>query len=105
MLVNFLAALVAIQLIQGDMDNSTTMNFSQLWNSFLAVYQVFSSENWTTVLYNAAGTVALGQSIVVATFISCWLLFANCETFFRLSVNTCQSDRIFQSSFFRCSLL
>ncbi|KIM51695.1 hypothetical protein SCLCIDRAFT_33242 [Scleroderma citrinum Foug A] len=77
MLVNFLAALVAIQLIQGDMDNSTTMNFSQLWNSFLAVYQVFSSENWTTVLYNAAGAVALGQSIVVATFISCWLLFAN----------------------------
>lgn len=82
MLVNFLAALVAIQLIQGDMNNSTTMNFNQLWNSFLAVYQVFSSENWTTVLYDAAGAVPLGQAIVVATFISCWLLFANCGIYF-----------------------
>ncbi|KAI6024262.1 Ion transport protein-domain-containing protein [Pisolithus marmoratus] len=78
MLVNFLAALVAIQLIQGDMSGNTTMNFGQLWNSFLAMYQVFSSENWTTVLYDAAvAELPLGQAIIVATFIACWLLFAN----------------------------
>ncbi|KAL4071924.1 Ion transport protein-domain-containing protein, partial [Scleroderma citrinum] len=78
MLVNFLAALVAIQLIQGDMTNTTTMNFGQLWNSFLAVYQLFSSENWTTVLYNATGAeLPLGQAVIVATFLSCWLVFAN----------------------------
>ncbi|KAI6152729.1 Ion transport protein-domain-containing protein [Pisolithus thermaeus] len=78
MSVNFLAALVAIQLIQGDMSGDTTMNFGQLWNSFLAVYQILSSENWTTVLYNATvAELALGQAVIVATFLSCWLLFAN----------------------------
>lgn len=83
MLANFLAALVAVQLIQGDMNNTTTMNFGQLWNSFLAIYQVFSSENWTTVLYNATGAeLPLGQAVIVATFISCWLLFANCGLFY-----------------------
>ncbi|KAG6337189.1 hypothetical protein ID866_1903 [Astraeus odoratus] len=77
-LVNFLAALVAVQLIQGDMSGSTTTNFGQLWDSFLAIYQVFSSENWTTVLYQATeAELALGQAVIVATFISCWLLFAN----------------------------
>ncbi|KAH7886746.1 Ion transport protein-domain-containing protein, partial [Phlebopus sp. FC_14] len=78
MLVNFIAALVAIQLIQGDMSGSTTMNFGQLFNSFLAVYQIFSSENWTTVLYDATDAeLPLGQAVIVATFLSCWLLFAN----------------------------
>ncbi|KAI6001926.1 Ion transport protein-domain-containing protein [Pisolithus albus] len=78
MLVNFLAALVAIQLIQGDMSGDTTMNFGQFWNSFLAVYQILSSENWTTVLYDATVVeLALGQAVIVATFFSCWLLFAN----------------------------
>ncbi|KAI6127016.1 Ion transport protein-domain-containing protein [Pisolithus sp. B1] len=82
MSVNFLAALVAIQLIQGDMSGNTTMNFGQLWNSFLAVYQILSSENWTTVLYSATvAELALGQAVIVATFLSCWLLFANCEGF------------------------
>jgi hypothetical protein len=82
MLVNFLAALVGIQLIQGDMSGTITMNFSQLFNSFLAVYQIFSSENWTTVLYNATDAeLNLGQAIIVGTFLSCWLLFANCTCF------------------------
>lgn len=80
MLINFLAALVGIQLIQGDMSGTATMNFGQLFNSFLAVYQIFSSENWTTVLYNATDAeLALGQAVIVCTFLSCWLLFANCK--------------------------
>ncbi|KIK93928.1 hypothetical protein PAXRUDRAFT_828487 [Paxillus rubicundulus Ve08.2h10] len=78
MLVNFLAALVGIQLIQGDMNGTNTMNFGQLFNSFLAVYQIFSSENWTTVLYNATDAeLNLGQAIIICTFLTCWLLFAN----------------------------
>ncbi|KAF8840292.1 hypothetical protein BDN67DRAFT_996862 [Paxillus ammoniavirescens] len=78
MLVNFLAALFGIQLIQGDMNGTNTMNFSQLFNSFLAVYQIFSSENWTTVLYNATDAeLNLGQAIIICTFLTCWLLFAN----------------------------
>lgn len=79
MLINFLAALVGIQLIQGDMAGTVTMNFGQLFNSFLAVYQIFSSENWTTVMYDATDAeLSLGQAVIVCTFLSCWLLFANC---------------------------
>ncbi|EGN97267.1 hypothetical protein SERLA73DRAFT_110442 [Serpula lacrymans var. lacrymans S7.3] len=78
MLVNFIAALVGVQLLRGDMDGSNTMNFGQLFNSFLAVYQIFSSENWTTVLYGATDAeLSLGQAVIVAFFLSCWLLFAN----------------------------
>ncbi|KAH7925746.1 hypothetical protein BV22DRAFT_1128786 [Leucogyrophana mollusca] len=78
MLVNFLAALVAVQLIRGDMAGSQTMNFGQLFNSFLAVYQIFSSENWTNVLYDATDAeIPLGQAVIIAIFLSCWLLFAN----------------------------
>ena len=39
MLINFLTVLVGIQLIQGDMAGIVMMNFGQLFNSFLAVYQ------------------------------------------------------------------
>ena len=45
-----IAALFAFSLIQGDMAGTVTMNFGQLFNSFLAMYQICSSENWTTVL-------------------------------------------------------
>ncbi|TDL23428.1 hypothetical protein BD410DRAFT_897507 [Rickenella mellea] len=77
-LANYVAALVAIQLLRGDLTSDVTMNFGQIYNSFLAMYQVFSSENWTTVLYNAAqAEVALGQAALTALFISGWFLFAN----------------------------
>ncbi|KAG0695689.1 Ion transport protein-domain-containing protein [Suillus ampliporus] len=78
MLVNLLAALVCVELIRGDMTGGTTMNFGQLWNSFLAVYQIFSSENWTNVLYGATDAeIPLGQAVIVAVFLSSWFVFAN----------------------------
>lgn len=78
-LVNYIAALVAVQLLRGDFDEGTSVNFGQLFNSFLAVYQVFSSENWTNVLYGAATAESqLGQTVIVVIFISGWMLFANC---------------------------
>ena len=42
LLTNFLAALIAVQLFRGDIpaDAEETMNFSQLFNAFLAMYQV-----------------------------------------------------------------
>jgi voltage-dependent calcium channel len=80
LLVNLLAALVGVELIRGDMTSNNIMNFGQLWNSFLAVYQIFSSENWTTVLYSATDAeIPLGQAVIVAVFISSWLIFANCK--------------------------
>ncbi|KAJ6602707.1 Ion transport protein-domain-containing protein [Mycena vulgaris] len=77
-IVNFIAALVAVQFLRGDLAASQTMNFGTLFNAFLAMYQVFSSENWTDVLYAAAGAeAAFGQSVVSVLFIAGWMLFAN----------------------------
>ncbi|KAF6754799.1 high-affinity cell membrane calcium channel [Ephemerocybe angulata] len=78
LLVNYIAALVAVQLLRGDLGNDTSINFGELFNSFLAMYQVFSSENWVDVLYGAAqAEIALGQTVISLVFISGWMLFAN----------------------------
>lgn len=81
LLVNLLAALVCVELIRGDMNDSIGLNFGQLWNSFLAVYQLFSSENWTNVLYSTAiAEISLGQAVIVIVFLCSWLIFANCKS-------------------------
>ena len=81
-IVNYIAALVAVQLLRGDFiaSSSSFVNFGQVWNSFLAMYQVSSSENWPTVLYGAAtAEIPFGQAIIALIFIAAWFLFANCE--------------------------
>ena len=81
-IVNYIAALVAVQLLRGDFIAGATspVNFGEVWNAFLAMYQVFSSENWPTILYDAATTEKpFGQAVVALIFISAWFLFANCE--------------------------
>ena len=40
-LANYLAALVAVQLLRGDMSSSDNMNFKEIYNSFLAMYAAF----------------------------------------------------------------
>lgn len=52
-LMNFVAALMAVQLLRGDMDESDPINFSQVYNAFLGMYQILSTEDWTSVLYSA----------------------------------------------------
>ncbi|PFH47046.1 hypothetical protein AMATHDRAFT_77384 [Amanita thiersii Skay4041] len=77
-LVNYLAALVAVQLLRGDLKDDDTINFGDVYNAFLGVYQIFSSENWTDLLYSTAGAEAkLGQTVIVLLFLSSWMLFAN----------------------------
>ncbi|QRW09988.1 ion transport domain-containing protein [Ceratobasidium sp. AG-Ba] len=78
LLTNYLAALVAIQLLRGDLPEDADMNYSQITLSFLGMYQIFSSENWTDVLYDAtASEVQFKQAIIVALFLCGWFLFAN----------------------------
>lgn len=85
LLVNYIAALVAVQLLRGDMAEGDPMNFGQVFTSFLAMYQVFSSENWVDILYGAThAEVRLSQTVVVAFFVTAWMLFANCEYSFLL---------------------
>jgi hypothetical protein len=78
-LVNYLSALFASQLLRGDLQSSETMNFGQIFTSFLAIYQIFTSENWTNVLYSSAlAEIPLGQSWIVVIFVVGWFFFANC---------------------------
>lgn len=81
-----LAALVAVQLFRGDIADtnedgeSVEMTFKHLFNSFLAVYQVFSSENWNDVLFDVITNVKKFQQAVIAGIFVCgWFLFANCK--------------------------
>ncbi|KAJ7661709.1 Ion transport protein-domain-containing protein [Mycena rosella] len=77
-IVNFIAALISVQFLRGDLDVGETMNFGTMFNAFLAMYQVFSSENWTNVLYSTAGAeTAFGQSAITVLFVAGWMLFAN----------------------------
>ncbi|KAI0739665.1 Ion transport protein-domain-containing protein [Daedaleopsis nitida] len=76
--INLLAALFAVQLVSGDIKAGDLIDFGTLYNSFLAIYQVFSSENWTDVLYLAAvPEVPLRQSAIVVLFVAGWMFFAN----------------------------
>lgn len=78
-LVNYISALAAVQLLRGDVGKDVATNFGELFNAFLSVYQVFSTENWPTVLYTAIKAEnSLGQTVIVAIFIAGWMLFANC---------------------------
>jgi hypothetical protein len=79
-LVNYISALAAVQLLRGDVGQNVATNFGEVFNSFLSVYQIFSSENWPTVLYAAINAESqLGQIVVVTVFITGWMLFSNCE--------------------------
>ena len=79
-LINYIAAVIAVQLLRGDVSQGVTMNFGQLYTSFLAMYQVFSSENWTTILYGVAtAETKLQQTVIVVLFVTIWMVFANCE--------------------------
>lgn len=39
-LANYVSALFAVQLLRGDLTDSNAMNFGEIYNSFLAMYQV-----------------------------------------------------------------
>ena len=79
MIVNYLAALFVSQILRGDMPSTSSMNFGEIFTSFLAIYQIFSSENWTSVLYSTAkAEIPLGQVVIVILFFVGWFFFANC---------------------------
>lgn len=85
-LINYISALVAVQLLRGDFTEDTTTNFGELFNAFLAIWQVFSSENWTDVLYGTTqAEIHLGQTLIVIVFVVSWMLFANCKSTVTLS--------------------
>ncbi|KAF1814240.1 hypothetical protein P152DRAFT_480452 [Eremomyces bilateralis CBS 781.70] len=83
-LLTFLAAIFAVQMFRGEFPiadadgESIHVTFSSIYNSFLGMYQVLSSENWTTLMYNVTGfTVAYNTAWIGAAFFIIWFILAN----------------------------
>ncbi|KAF7724875.1 calcium channel protein [Apophysomyces ossiformis] len=78
-MATLLCAIIAFQLFEGVLnDSDEEMRFFSVYNSFAALYQLFSGEDWTTVLYAAmeAGAPS-GNSAVHALFLVLWFAFSN----------------------------
>jgi voltage-dependent calcium channel len=83
-LFTFLAAILASQLFRGDFPaddpagESNGVTFFDIWNSFLGMYQVFSSENWTTLMYNATQYNLIWDTAwLSAIFFILWFVVSN----------------------------
>ena len=83
-LLTFLAAIFASQLFRGTLPildgqgNYVQVTFATIFNSFLGMYQVLSSENWTTVMYNVARfNKQYGTAWIATLFFIIWFCLAN----------------------------
>jgi len=82
-LITFLMAIFAVQLFRGqipaqDGDGEyVRIPFNTIYNAFLGMYQVLSSENWTEILYSVtAFTTELNTAWVGAVFLIGWFILS-----------------------------
>ncbi|OIW34980.1 ion transporter [Coniochaeta ligniaria NRRL 30616] len=82
-LMTFLMAIFAAQLFRGEIPstdadgNFIQVPFSDIYNSFLGMYQILSSENWTSILYNVTSyTTSLQMAWVGAIFLIAWFILS-----------------------------
>ena len=83
-LLTFLSAIFAVQLFRGDVPpydvstNVVRITFGDIYNSFIGMYQVLSSENWTTLMYNATQYDNRWHTAWIgALFFILWFILAN----------------------------
>jgi hypothetical protein len=78
-LLTFLAAIFATQLFRGVIENDEQrITFGTIFNSFLGMYQVLSTENWTTILYAVTESSShWGTAWIGAIFLILWFILAN----------------------------
>ncbi|KAL4947459.1 Ion transport protein-domain-containing protein [Aspergillus filifer] len=83
-LITFLASIFATQLFRSQIPHEDEdgelieINFSDIYNSFIGMYQVLSSENWTGTLYTVTSyTEYFNTSWISATFVILWFIVAN----------------------------
>lgn len=56
------------------------VSFFTIYNSFLGMYQILSSENWTSIMYSVTRyQVDFHSSWIGASFCILWFIFANCK--------------------------
>ncbi|KAI1503229.1 ion transporter [Biscogniauxia marginata] len=82
-LITFIIAIFAVQLFRGELplhDNDgelVRISFYNIFNSFLGMYQILSSENWTSILYDVTQfTTGQGTSWYGAMFLIAWFILA-----------------------------
>ena len=85
-LLTFLAAIFASQLFRGELPmedangDKVPITFSSTYNSFLGMYQILSSEDWTSILYYITSfSKAKHTAWIGATFCIIWFILANCQ--------------------------
>lgn len=83
-LMTFLVAIMASQMFRGDFpttDNAGNVihiTFFNIYNSFIGMYQILSSENWTTIVYNVTQfDVGWDTAWLGAMFCIMWFILAN----------------------------
>ncbi|KAF3480166.1 calcium-channel protein [Arthroderma uncinatum] len=83
-LITFLTSIFAVQLFRDQIPfktpagETTRTTFYNIYNSFLGMYQVLSSENWTTILYSAtSANNSRGTAWISAAFFVMWFVLAN----------------------------
>jgi hypothetical protein len=83
-LLTFLASILAAQMFRGSLPaqdsqgNTIKVTFNSMYNSFLGMYQIFSSENWTTLVYNITTfDVKYNTAWMGAAFFILWFILAN----------------------------
>ncbi|KAG0295245.1 calcium channel protein [Linnemannia gamsii] len=83
-LVMFIAVFVAVVsvmagiLFRENVDPTEDhMTFADFYVSYLGMYQIFSGENWTTILYSVMQTDVASQIVVATIFIIAFYSFAN----------------------------
>lgn len=82
-LMTFLSSIFATQLFRSQIPNeadgqSIAITFGDIYNSFLGMYQILSSENWTEILYNTTSyTVHFNTAWISASFIILWFIVSN----------------------------
>jgi voltage-dependent calcium channel len=82
-LITFLVAILAVQLFRGDIPpvdssgNTVRITFFSVYNAFLGMYQILSSENWTIILYNVTSYNSyLNTGWIGATFFIGWFILS-----------------------------
>lgn len=88
-IMTFMMAIFASQLFRGELpveDDSgklVRISFYQIFNSFLGMYQILTSENWTEILYNVTQytrpfkTSWIGAILLIAWFIVAFFILVN----------------------------
>jgi hypothetical protein len=83
-LITFLMAILAVQLFRGELTpddpygNVIHITFFTIYNAFLGMYQILSSENWTINLYNiTAFDDARNTAWIGAIFFIGWFILSN----------------------------